>query len=281
MRTSNNLFTNNMLVSLKDKNWLEKQRVAGKIVAAALSQLEGYCKSMTFHSMATLNDVIERFIIKEGGFPTFKGYKKRGYPDFPAGVCISVNKQLVHGIPDDTVLNHGDVVSFDLGVTYQGAIADSAITVIFGPPKDNRHVELVQATHEALMIGIESIAIGKRLGCIGHAISKYAKNKGFGLITQYGGHGLSWDQPHASPFVANKAELNEGIRIQPGLSIAIEPMLVIGKPETRTLEDGWTVVTPDIGSHQEHSIFVHEDHVEVMTWRENEQAIKNPRIYFK
>jgi methionyl aminopeptidase len=267
MRTSNNPFTNNMLVKLKDKNWLEKQRVAGRIVAAALKELEGYCQSKTFHSMATLNDVIERFIISEGGIPTFKGYKKRGFPDFPAGVCISVNRALVHGIPDDTVLDNGDVVSFDLGVTYQGAIADSAITCVFGPPRDPMHVSLVKATEEALMQGIKAVAVGKHLGCIGHAISKYAKSQGFGLVNNYGGHGLDWNVAHASPFVANKAEANEGIRIQPGLSIAIEPMLTIGKPETTTLDDGWTVVTPGIGSHFEHSIFVHEDHVEIITDR--------------
>ena len=120
--SSKSPFVNNSLVTLKDNRWLERQRIAGKIVAASLNQLEGYCKSMTSHSMATLNDIIERFIIKEGGYPTFKGYKKSGGPDFPAGVCISVNKSLVHGIPDDTVLNHGDVVSFDLGVTYEGQL---------------------------------------------------------------------------------------------------------------------------------------------------------------
>lgn len=261
-------FASNLLVNLKDQNWLEKQRVAGKIVAASLNELEGYCKSKTFHSMATLSDVIERFIIKEGGLPTFKGYKKTGYPDFPAAVCISVNKALVHGIPDDTVLSDGDVVSFDLGVTYQGAIADSAITCIFGTPADSMHVSLVKATEEALMQGINAVTVGKRLGCIGHAISKYAKSKGFGLVNNYGGHGLDWNVPHAPPFVANKSEPTEGIRIQPGLSIAIEPMLVIGDPTTQTLEDGWTVVTKNIGAHAEHSIFVHEDRVEIITWRD-------------
>jgi len=260
-------FVNNSLVTIKDNRWLEKQRIAGKIVAASLNKLEGYCKSMTFHSMATLNDVIERFIIKEGGYPTFKGYKKTGGPDFPAGVCISINKSLVHGIPGDTVLNHGDVVSFDLGVTYEGAIADSAITCIFGAPADPLHVTLIKSTEEALMHGINAIAVGKHLGCIGYAISKYAKKTGFGLVNNYGGHGLDWNLPHAPPFVANKSELTEGIRIQPGLSIAIEPMLTIGDPTTHTLDDGWTVATKGIGCHFEHSIFVHEDHVEIITDR--------------
>jgi methionyl aminopeptidase len=280
MRNSNHSpFANNSLVTLKDNRWLEKQRIAGKIVAASLNELEWYCKNKTFHSMATLNDMIEKFIIKEGGIPTFKGYKKTGQPDFPAGVCVSINKALVHGIPDDTVLNDGDVVSFDLGVTYDGAIADSALTVIFGSPLDPKHVLLLKTTEEALMQGIGAIAIGKHLGCIGHAISKYTKNKGFGLVNNYGGHGLDWNVPHAPPFVANKSEPTEGIRIQPGLSIAIEPMLTIGDSTTKTLSDGWTVVTPGIGAHFEHSIFVHRDCVEIVTWRDDSEYPK--QIPFK
>ncbi len=265
MRTgTQNAFSNNSLIKLKGQDWLDKQRVAGKIAAQALLKLKGYVEGKTFHSTATLSQVAEQFILEAGGTPTFKGYK-----GFPAAVCISVNKQLVHGIPDDRVLDDGDVVSFDLGVTYEGAIADTAITCIFGPPKSERHVQLVQATEESLMKGIEAIAVGKRLGCIGNAISKYARGKGFGLITNYGGHGLDWNIPHAPPFVANKSEIEEGIRIQPGLAIAIEPMLVIGSTVTRVLDDGWTVVTDYIGAHFEHSIFVHEDRVEILTDRSN------------
>lgn len=257
-----NTFSSNGLIKLKNQDWLDKQRVAGKIAARTLLTLEKFLKGKTFHSMATLNEIAEKYIIDAGGIPTFKGYK-----GFPAGVCVSVNKQLVHGIPDDTVLDDGDIVSFDLGVTYQGAIADTAITCIFGTPKSDRHVELVKATEEALMKGIEAVAVGNQLGSIGSAIAKHARAKGFGLVTNYGGHGLDWDTPHAAPFVSNTGSPNEGIRIQPGLAIAIEPMLVIGPPTTRTLGDGWTVVTPDVGAHFEHSIFVHEDRIELITDR--------------
>jgi len=268
MRINNSPIPGGSLVCLKNQDWLDKQRIAGKIVAGALRKLEGYCRDKTFHSMATLNAVIEQYIVDCGGIPTFKGYPKTGFPDFPAGVCISINHQLVHGIPDDTVLNDGDLVSFDLGVTYQGAIADSALTCIFGPARDHQHVKLVEATREALQRGIQAIEVGKHLGCIGQAIYKYAKSQGFGVVTQYGGHGLDWNIPHASPFVANVGNKDEGIRIQPGLSIAIEPMLTIGPPQTRTLDDGWTVVTPGLGAHFEHSIFVHQDYVEIITERD-------------
>jgi methionyl aminopeptidase len=256
-------FNTSGLFKLKNQDWLDKQRVAGKIAAGALVNLQKQVESKTTYSLIELNASAEEFIINAGGFPTFKGYK-----GFPAGVCISVNKNLVHGIPTNYQLQEGDVVSFDLGVTIEGAIADTAITCIYGQPKLERHVALVKATEESLMKGIAAIQVGKKLGCIGHAIYRYAKGCGFPVITKYGGHGLDWNIPHASPFVENKSELDQGIRIQPGLAIAIEPMLVMGSTETRTLEDGWTVATDDVGAHFEHSIFVHPDHVEIITSRE-------------
>jgi methionyl aminopeptidase len=269
------VFSENCVIHLKNADWLQKQRVAGRVVATTLTFLENQVKDKTIHSMLELNALAEDIIEKSECTATFKNYK-----GFPAGVCISINNQLVHGIPTDYKLQEGDVVSFDLGATYQGAIADSALTCIYGEPKTPEHVRLIQATEESLMKGIESIKVGNRLGCIGNAIAKCAKYHGFGLVANYGGHGLDWDTPHAAPFVANKAELEEGIRITPGLSIAIEPMLTIGTPTTKVLEDGWTVVTNDVGCHHEHSIFVHSDSVEILTWRENEHYLKSNRLYF-
>jgi methionyl aminopeptidase len=260
---SQDAFSTNGLCKLKNQDWLNKQRIAGKIAADTLVNLQRQVEGKTTRSLLELNEIAEQQIINAGGIPTFKGYK-----GFPAGVCISVNKQLVHGIPVDYKLQDGDVVSFDLGVTIEGAIADTAITCIYGTPKSEIHATLVKATEESLMKGIAAIQVGNRLGCIGHAISKCARGYGFSVITKYGGHGLDWNVPHASPFVENKAELDQGIRIQPGLTIAIEPMLVVGSTDTRTLEDGWTVVTNDIGAHFEHSVFVHPDHVEIITQRD-------------
>lgn len=251
------------LVKLKDQNWLDKQRIAGKVVADTLSLLRDQIHQGTHLTYSQLNELGELNIQKGGCTPTFKGYK-----GFPAGVCISVNKQLVHGIPADVKPQAGDVISFDLGATYEGAIADSALTCIYGEPHMQRHVDLVKATEESLMRGIKAIKVGKRLGCIGNAIYKYARDTGYAAIINYGGHGLDWDTPHAPPFVANKSEPNEGIRIPPGLAIAIEPMLAIGGNDTYVSNDGWTVMTSDIGAHFEHSVFVHKDHVEIITWRE-------------
>jgi methionyl aminopeptidase len=264
MRTNapKELFTENSLVRLKGKDWLDKQRVAGRIAAETLSLLQEIIFSGEHTKLSELNKIAEDYIVNAGGICTFKGYK-----GFPAGVCISVNKQLVHGIPTDYVLQEGDLVSFDLGVTIGGAIADTAITCIFGQPKSDQHVRLVKATEEALMKGIQAIKVGDRLGAIGYAISRCGKGYGYGVINNYGGHGLDWDIPHAPPFVENKSDPEKGIRIQPGLAIAIEPMFVLGSTVTTTLDDGWTVVTPDLSAHFEHSVFVHESHVEIITDR--------------
>jgi methionyl aminopeptidase len=152
-----------------------------------------------------------------------------------------------------------------LGVTIDDVIADTAITCIYGDAKSARHIELIKTTEECLAKGIESIKVGKRLGCIGNAIYKHASNKGFGVITNYGGHGISYNTPHEYPFICNKASQEEGEIIQPGLTIAIEPLLCIGSSETKVDKDGWTVCTSNLSAHFEHSIYVHENSVEIIT----------------
>lgn len=266
MNAQKELFNNNSLVNLKDKNWLEKQRVAGKVVAGALSFLQAQVEMNTQLSMIELNALTEEFILDHACDLTFKNYK-----GFPAGVCISINKQLVHGIPTDYHLQEGDLVSFDLGATYQGAIADSAISCIYGTPKSEKYVKLLNATEDALMAGIAAVKVGNRIGDIGSAIYNFLKHD-YGVITQYGGHGIDTAKdgsgiPHAAPFVANKSNVNEGIRIQKGLVIAIEPMAVIGDTKTFVDKDGWTVWGMGISAHFEHSVYVHDDHVEIVTAR--------------
>lgn len=265
MRTNapKELFSEANFIRLKDGNWLEKQRVAGRIAAETLLLLKNTVAVHSQHpTLLELNQLGEDYIHSKNGVCTFKGYK-----GFPAGVCISVNKQLVHGIPTDYRLEDGDIISFDLGVTIEGAIADTAITCIVGQPKSERHVRLVEDTEAALMRGIAAIKVGERLGVIGQAIYGQAHRQGYGVINNYGGHGLDWNIPHAPPFVENNSNPGRGVRIQPGLAIAIEPMLTLGSTTTTTSNDGWTVVTPDLSAHFEHSVFVHEDHVEIITDR--------------
>lgn len=256
-------FATNGFFQLKNQDWLDKQRVAGKVVAGSLSLLENFIKNKTALNAKQLNNLAEEYIQDNHCSPTFKGYK-----GFPAGVCISINKELVHGIPKEYYFQEGDVISFDLGATYKSAIADSALTCIYGEPKSKQHVELIKATEEALMEAIKSIKVGNHLGCIGYTIHNVAKKYKFASVTQYGGHGISWDEPHFPPFISNKSAIDEGIRIQPGFTGAIEPMFIIGSSNaTRVSNDGWTVMADNINNHTEHTIFVHDDHVEIITDR--------------
>lgn len=254
-------FANNSLINLKDVSLFERQKIAGRCVAGVLKTLnQMVIDKIPNLSLKDMEAEAIRQIDLAGCTATFKGYK-----GFPGSLCLSINKELVHGIPSSYVLQEGDVVKFDLGATYKSAIADAAATAIYGEPKSIYHVELLRACKEALNRGIKAIQVGKQLGCIGYAIHKFVSNTRFGLIADYGGHGIDENTPHAEPFVANKARPNEGIRIQPGLSIAIEPMVTMKDTRTRVLDDGWTVVTDDISAHNEHTIFVGEDKIHIMT----------------
>lgn len=255
---------NNGFFKLKNQDWLDKQRVAGKVAAQTLNLLQSLVKEKTKLTLIELSRIAESFILENKCTPTFKGYK-----GFPESVCISVNEQLVHGIPTDYLLQEGDLVTFDLGATFEGAIADTAVTCIYGEPKKAEHVKLVNACEEALMKGIEAIVVGKKLGVIGYAINRSAKHNGFNVINDYGGHGLDWNNPHMPPFVANRSDPDEGFRIQPGLAIAIEPLLTFGSTATRIGDDNWTIYCSQLCAHFEHSIFVHENKVEILTDRNN------------
>jgi len=264
----NGPFFTNGLAFLHDKIFLEKQRFAGKVVANCLTHLEQRVKEKTQLTLKQLSQEAEQIILENNCIPTFKNYK-----GFPESVCISINKQLVHGVPTDYKLQEGDLVSFDLGATYDNAIADSAITCIYGDPKSEKDIKLIKITEECLYKAIDSIKIGNKIGCIGNTIYKHAKNNGFNVIDNYGGHGIGLNNKgegiaHAFPFVSNKNEIDEGIRIQPGLSIAIEPLLTYGNNKTKTLNDEWTVVTENNNCHWEHTLFIHEDKVEIITLRE-------------
>lgn len=255
-------FTNHDLIFLKNEHWLSRQKIAGACVGGILKTLN----KMVIDKIPNLslrdmeNEAMKQIALADCT-ATFKGYK-----GFPGAVCLSVNKQLVHGIPSDYILQEGDVVKFDLGATYEGAIADAAATAIYGEPKSKQHIELLDVCKNSLDHAIKSIKIGKQLGCIGYAIHRYVTSHSrFGLITNYGGHGIDENTPHASPFVSNKSNQNEGPRIQAGLAIAIEPMVVIGDNKTKVGSDGWTVTTSDVGAHFEHSIYVAEDKVHVLT----------------
>jgi methionyl aminopeptidase len=266
-----------MLIQLKDEKWLANQRIAGKVAAQAIDLLIGLAKQGPL-SLFEMDKKAEELIRDNHCEPTFLGYKGHSTIPFPSSVCCSINRQLVHGIANDYVLEDGDLASFDLGTTYKDAIADTATTVIVGEAKCEEHKHLVQSTKEALQLAIQSISIGKRLGVIGDAIWKHGVKTGHSVVLNYGGHGIAnhpatnEPMPHASPFVANKANVDNGVRIVPGMVLAVEPLFVIGKSNaTKVLSDGWTVECQDVCAHFEHSLYIHEDYVEIITARQGEQ----------
>jgi len=251
----------NHFVHLHDDDWLNKQRVAGHCWYEVFSLLLDFIKNEKEFTLKELDDFGGNEIRKRDCIPTFLNYR-----GFPNNLCLSVNKELVHGIGNKYKLQSGDLLSIDFGATYKGAIADAASTIIYGEPKSEEHIKLIQTTKECLKNAINIIKPEVRIGAIGHAIYRTAKKQGFNVINNFGGHSLDWNRPHAFLFIPNRSEPDDGIMIQSGLTLAIEPLLVPGNCSTKhKLEpDGWTIKTDEIGAHEEATIFVHQDKVEII-----------------
>lgn len=244
-----------ILVNLKGAEWLRRQKIAGRVVSGVLRNFANMMKGEASMSIKDIEAMAKSYLDKADCEPTFFGYK-----GFPGVICASVNKEMVHGIPTDYRLKPGDIVTVDLGATFEGAIADAAFTAIYGKAKDPKHSEMLILCQKALNNAVDAIEVGKHLGVIGSTIHKTVKNSSFGLITDYGGHGIDEDTLHTVPFVANKCRETDGIIMRPGLSIAIEPMLVLGKNTNwRIQKDKWTVVTKELSCHFEHSVTIDTD----------------------
>jgi methionyl aminopeptidase len=250
------------IIKLKDEDWLERQRVAGLVVAKCLYTSKNLIEQKIPNlSSKDIEKACHEIIKDHDCTPTFFNFK-----GFPGIICVSVNEEIVHGIPNDYVFQEGDVIKVDVGATYNGAIGDAAITAIYGEPKNKDHLDLVQTCEKALYSAISAVKVGKRLGAVGEKISEIVRFSKFGLITRYGGHGIG-ESMHAEPFVPNKSSRRDGVVVQPGLVFTIEPMLTIKKSHAKTKIDsnGWTIKTKGVSSHWEHSLYVHEDRVEIIT----------------
>ena len=251
-------------IKLKDEDWLVKQKHAGLCVARILNGFRKIVEDKTPN--VSLKDLEAHALERMKSMdctPTFLNY---GTPPFPSAVCTSVNEKLVHGVVTDYVLQDGDVVSMDLGATFEGVIADAAYTCIYGEPKSKEIVRMLDICYGSLLAGINAAKVGNRIGSIGKAIHAYTKDSGFSLIDHYGGHGIDLNVPHAPPFVSNRALSNEGVRIQSGMTIAIEPMLVMGDKKTHvSSEDNWTVIASGISCHFEHSIYIDKNISYILT----------------
>ncbi len=200
------------------------------------------------------------FIVKNGGKPAFLNYM--GYP---ATLCTSLNDVVIHGIPDDTKLKSGDVISLDLGINLNGFFSDSAVTYIVGEGTEKAE-KLVSVTKECLMMGIEQAKTGNRIHDISKAVFKHAKRYGYGVVRDFCGHGVGFS-PHEAPQIPNYVGSGPNPRIKSGMVLAIEPMINAGTDDVKILADGWTVKTVDksISAHWEHTVAIFDDHTEILT----------------
>lgn len=246
------------MIILKSKREILRMRAAGKITAAALAMLREQIKPGV--TTGELDEMAFRFIRKNRGRPSFKGYR-----GFPASICTSVNEQIVHGIPGDRTLKPGDIVSVDLGVIYDGYQGDAAITVAVGEV-DSVAQDLIAATEAALCVGIEQAHPGNRLGDVSAAIEREATARGFAVVREYVGHGIG-RQMHEEPPIPNFGEPGQGPLLCRGMTMALEPMVSVGDWRTKVLPDKWTVVTADGGlsAHFEHTVSVTANGPEILT----------------
>jgi methionyl aminopeptidase len=247
-------------IQLKTEEQLGLMRAAGLLVADTLAKLRAAVAPGV--STKELDELAEENIRSAGGTPNFKGYF--GYP---ATICTSVNDQVVHAIPSRRqVLAEGDLISIDCGAIVEGWHGDSAITMPVGEV-DPALPALVGVAEDAMWAGIAAAATGTRLTDISHAVEKSVRAAGrYGIVRGYGGHGIGTEM-HQDPHILNYGKPGRGPKLTPGMALAIEPMLTLGKPDTRELDDGWTVVTTDHSraAHVEHSIALYDDGVVVLT----------------
>jgi methionyl aminopeptidase len=249
-----------MTTRVKTASEIAAMRDSGRMLATVLQLL----KARLQVGMPTkqLADIARSELKALGGEAAFLGYQ--GFPDV---ICISVNDEVVHGIPKPgKIIAEGDIVGLDFGVTYKGMITDAAISVIAGKPKQKGHIELVKNTEQALQVGINTVHDQVRTGDIGAAIENYLKKYRYGIVRDLVGHGVG-HQVHEDPNIPNYGRPGTGPWLSKGMTIAIEPMVTLGTDRVYTADDGWTIMTADgsRSAHFEHTVLITEDGAEVLT----------------
>lgn len=247
------------MIIIKSASEIESIRKACQIVAMALEELKNYIKEGLTTKQIEL--FIENLILKQGGTPAFKGY--RGYP---ASACISVNSQVVHGIPSNNfIIQEGDIVSVDVGVIYDGFYGDGAYTYAVGNVSEQAK-KLIRVTEESLYRGIEKAIAGNHVGDISEAIQRHVESHGFSVVRAFVGHGIGRNL-HEDPQIPNFGKRGVGPKLKSGMTIAIEPMVNAGSHEVAILSDGWTAVTKDgsLSAHFEHTVLITDREPEILT----------------
>jgi methionyl aminopeptidase len=248
-------------IVIKNGSEIETMREAGRVNAAVLNIV----REMIRPGITTkeLDGVAEDFILKNGGIPAFKNYPGP-YP-YPATLTISVNEELVHGIPGNRKLVEGDIVSIDCGTILDGFVADSAFSIGVGVVSPEAE-QLLEVTEKALYKGIEKMRPGNRVGDVSATIQEYVEGYGFHVPREYTGHGVGRAM-HEGPLVPNFGVSGRGIPLRPGITVAIEPMVMVGTHRTKVLDDQWTVISADrsLTAHFEHSVAVTEDEPIILT----------------
>lgn len=251
-----------MGIIIKSEEEIVIMRQSGRIVAEILKIISEKIKP----GMKTkeLDKIAEEELARLGAKSSFKGYR-----GFPANLCVSINDEIVHGIPGDRVMHDGDIVSLDFGAIYNGFQGDSAVTVTVGKASPEAK-KLINATRDTLQAGIEAAREGATLGDVSAAIQNYAESKGYSVVREYTGHGIGREM-HEDPQIPNFGVPGTGPMLKKGMTLAIEPMLNTGSWRTRVADDKWTVLTADGGlsAHFEHTIAINDKKAEVLTERVN------------
>lgn len=254
------------MITIKSKREIELMREASKITALTYEMIEKNIK--VGMSTYELDSMAYDFIKSQGGIPAQKGYPsgQRGVPDFPGTLCISINDEVIHGIPSkEVIIKDGDVVSVDLVVLKNGYNGDAARTYIVGNASKEAK-ELVEVTKQAFFEAMKYAKAGNRIGDISNAVDSYVRKFGFSVVKEFQGHGIGKEM-HEDPGVPNYGKPGKGPRLEKGMTIAVEPMVIAGNPDIWELEDGWTIVTRDgsLSAHYENTILITEKEPEILT----------------
>ena len=254
------------MITIKSKKEIELMKEACMITALTYEMLEKNIKP----GMSTydLDQMAEKFIKSHGGIPAQKGYPSgvRGVPSFPGTLCVSINDEVIHGIPSkDTIIKDGDIVSIDLVVLKNGYNGDAARTFVVGNASPEAK-KLVEVTKQSFFEAMKYAKAGNRVGDISNAVDTYVRKFGYSVVREFQGHGIGKEM-HEDPGVPNYGKAGKGPRLEKGMTIAVEPMVIDGNPDIWELEDGWTIVTRDgsLSAHYENTILITDDEPEILT----------------